>query len=97
VESLDVPNYAAQKGKDPSADHFATLLLAAGLTIDGMESCEDFFQLIQAQPAHSALQAMASATAAYPNGREMNNTAGLKRKATASKATVVVYPVPVDF
>lgn len=62
-----------------------------------MESCEDFFQFIQAQPAHIALQAMAAAAAPNPKGREMNKTAGLKTKATASKATVVVYPVPVDF
>ena len=62
-----------------------------------MESSDDFFQLTQAQPAHSALKAMASESAPYPNGREMNKTAGLKTKAAASSATVVVYPVPVDF
>jgi hypothetical protein len=62
-----------------------------------MESCDDLFQLTQAQPAHSTLHATASAAAPYPNGREMNNTAGVKIKATASKATVIVYPVPVDF
>jgi hypothetical protein len=40
---------------------------------------------------------MASERDTYPNGRETTNTAGMKMKATVSKATVVVYPVPVDF
>lgn len=58
--------------------------------IDGIESRDDFFQLNQAQPAHTILQAMARKDAAYPTGQEMNKMAGLKMKATASSATVVV-------
>ena len=58
---------------------------------------DDFLQLIQAQPAHSTLQAIAREAETYPMGREMNSTTGLKMKAMASNATVEVYPVPVDF
>jgi len=45
----------------------------------------------------SALQAIANEIDTYPNGRETANMAGIKTKATARNATVVVYPVPVDF
>src|SRR6266567_9311577 len=62
-----------------------------------MESCDDLFQLNQANATQSALNATASEIDTYPNGREMTNTAGIKRNATTRKATVVVYPVPVDF
>jgi hypothetical protein len=55
-----------------------------------MESWDDLFQWIQAHPAHSTLQAMASEAETYPMGREKNNTTGLKMKATASKAMVIV-------
>ena len=58
--------------------------------MDGMESCDDCFQLIQAQTAHSTLHPIAREAAPYPIGRERNNMAGLKIKATASKATVEV-------
>jgi hypothetical protein len=64
--------------------------------MEGMESCEDRFQLTHANVTHSALQAIASERDRYPNGREATNTAGLKTKATRSNATVVVYAVPVD-
>ena len=62
-----------------------------------MESRDDLFQVTQAKAMHKALHAAASEANPYPNGRDRNSTAGLKMKATASKATVVVYPVPVDF
>jgi hypothetical protein len=62
-----------------------------------MESCDDFFQWTRARATHDALHAKASAARPYPNGRDTNNTAGMKINATASKATVIVYPVPVDF
>jgi hypothetical protein len=62
-----------------------------------MESCDDLFQLTQAKVTHIALQATASETDKHPNGREATNTAGLKMKATASRATVRLYSVPVDF
>jgi hypothetical protein len=57
----------------------------------------DLFQLTQANATHSALQAIASETDTYPNGRETTSMAGLKTKATMRNATVVVYPVPVGF
>jgi hypothetical protein len=62
-----------------------------------MESCDDFFRLTQANMTQSTLHAIASETDTYPTGRKKTNAAGLKIKATVSKATVVVYPVPVDF
>jgi hypothetical protein len=40
---------------------------------------------------------MASERDTYPTGREATNTAGQKIKAMISRATVVVYAVPVDF
>jgi len=40
---------------------------------------------------------MASERDTYPIGREATNTAGQKIRAMISRATVVVYPVPVDF
>jgi hypothetical protein len=40
---------------------------------------------------------MASERDTYPTGLKTTNKAGLKMKATVSKATVVVYLVPVDF
>jgi len=46
--------------------------------------------LTQANVTQSALQAMASETDTYPTGRKTTNAAGLKMKATVSKATVVV-------
>jgi hypothetical protein len=77
-----------------NSGHFADAL---SLTINGIESLDDFFQFIHAKPVHNALHAKANDANPYPKGRDMNNTAGLKMKATASKATVVVYPVPVGF
>lgn len=62
-----------------------------------MERREDFLQLNQAKVTHSALQATAKDRATYPNGRETTRTAGLKTKATASNAMVVLYAVPVGF
>ena len=64
--------------------------------MEGMES-RDFLQVAQAKMRHSTLQAIASETDTYPNERETSNAAGMKMKATTRKATVVVYPVPVDF
>ncbi|MCU1337029.1 MAG: hypothetical protein JWO19_2610 [Bryobacterales bacterium] len=66
------------------------------LAIEGMVRFDDLFQFIRAKATHRTLQAIANEANPYPNGRETNNTAGMKTKATASKATVVVYPVPVD-
>ena len=65
--------------------------------MEGIVSCDDFFQATQASVTHSALHTIATETATYPNGREITNTAGMKIKATARKATVLVYPVPVGF
>jgi hypothetical protein len=65
--------------------------------MDSMESCEAFFQRTHAKVAHSKLHAIARASITYPNGRETIKNAGTKMNATASKATVVVYCVPVDF
>jgi len=62
-----------------------------------MVSREYFFQFTQARITHSALQAIASERDTYPIGREAINTAGQKIMAMISRATVVVYPVPVDF
>lgn len=86
--------FAKSLHEHANADHFA---FASGTVIEGMESCEDFFQLTQAKVTHSALHAIASERDKYPKGRETTNTAGMKMKATASRAAVVVYPVPVDF
>jgi hypothetical protein len=65
--------------------------------MEGMESCDVFLQVTQASATHSVLHTIASETDKYPKGRETTNTAGMKTKATTRKATVVVYPVPVDF
>jgi hypothetical protein len=65
--------------------------------MEGIVSCENFFQLTQAKATHNALQATASETDTCPNGRDTISTAGLKMKAAVSKATVIVYWVPVDF
>jgi hypothetical protein len=51
----------------------------------------------QASTTHRALHAIARETDTYPIGRKKINAAGLKMKATTRKATIVVYPVPVDF
>jgi hypothetical protein len=64
--------------------------------MEGIVSWEYFLQLNQAKARHNALQPSASEREAYPNGRETIKTAGLKMNATISKATVVVYRVPVD-
>ena len=65
--------------------------------MEGMVSCEHFFQLTQEKATHNALQASASKMDTYPNGRDTISTAGLKMKATISKVTVMVYWIPVDF
>jgi hypothetical protein len=65
--------------------------------MEGIESCDDFFQLTQAITTHMALHTTASETDRYPIGRKKSNIAGLKMKATTRNATVVVYSVPVDF
>jgi hypothetical protein len=62
-----------------------------------MVSCECLFQLTQANTTHSALPAAARKTERYPTGREKMSAAGLKMKATMSKAAVPVYWVPVGF
>jgi len=62
-----------------------------------MVSWEYDLQLTQAYATHNALQASASETDTYPNGRDTISTAGMKMKATISKAAVTVYWVPVDF
>jgi len=62
-----------------------------------MDNFANFFQLAQARTTHSALQAPASERNMYPTGRDATDTAGMKMKAMISKATVVVYPVPVGF
>jgi hypothetical protein len=71
--------------------------LACGVSREGMVSCEYFLQLTQAKATHNALQASASETDTYPSGRDTISTAGLKMNARTSKATVMVYWVPVDF
>jgi hypothetical protein len=45
----------------------------------------------------SALQTIAIETDTSPSGREMIDTTGLKTKASSRNATVVAYPIPVDF
>jgi len=65
--------------------------------MEGIVSCEDLFQWTQEKVTHNALLASPSERNKYPNGRSATNTAGMKMKATASKATVVVYRRPVDF
>jgi hypothetical protein len=58
--------------------------------IEAIESCEDFIQLILASPMQIALDAIATASAKSPNGRETISTAGMKMKARISNATVDV-------
>ncbi len=65
--------------------------------MEGIESRDDFFQLRQASITHSALKTVASDKDPYPIGREKTRSAGLKMNAAASRATVAVYAVPVDF
>jgi hypothetical protein len=65
--------------------------------MEGMERCDDFFQVTQANATHIRLQTIARETETYPKRPEKNNAEGLKMKATTRKAIVVVYPVPVDF
>ncbi|MBZ5609210.1 MAG: hypothetical protein LAP38_13185 [Acidobacteriia bacterium] len=62
-----------------------------------MEIRENLFQLTQANTTHSTLHAIASDADMYPTGRENSSAAGLKMNATTRNATVLVYPVPVDF
>lgn len=62
-----------------------------------MESCEDFFQLRQAIPKHSTLKIIVSAMARRPKLPKNIKAAGINTSATMRNATVVVYPVPVDF
>jgi hypothetical protein len=90
------PKRCAQKWELESASdgHFVSPFEIA---IEGMESCDDLFQFIQAKVMQSALQVIAIETDTSPSGREVLNTAGLNTKATSKNATVVVYPVPVDF
>jgi hypothetical protein len=77
-----------------TAGHFAS---ASRIAMEGIVSCEDLFQWTRAKVTHNALQASASERNKYPNGPSATNAAGMKMKATASKATVVVYWRPVDF
>jgi hypothetical protein len=65
--------------------------------MEGMESCEYFLQMNQANAIQSTLHATESDTDTNPSGREKNNAAGLIMKAAIRKVAVVVYPVPVDF
>jgi hypothetical protein len=65
--------------------------------MEGIEIRDDFFQFNQAKRMHRTLQAIAKETEIMPNGRVAISTAGLKTKATSRNATVVVYPVPIDF
>jgi hypothetical protein len=53
--------------------------------------------MTQANAIHIALHTIAEEINTYPTGRERTNMAGIKMKATTRNATVVVYPVPVDF
>jgi hypothetical protein len=73
--------------------HFSAVL---ALPIQGPDESDDFFRLAQAIALQNALQAIASETDVYPNGRQTTNIAGLKMKATRSNA-IVMAPVPVDF
>jgi hypothetical protein len=75
-----------------ASDHFDP---ATGGAMEGMVSCDEFFQFSQARPAHRALQAIPSVIAAHPDGRERISKAGLNTNATARNAAVVVYFVPV--
>jgi hypothetical protein len=84
----------------PGLDYFATALWAKGATCassEGMESCEEFFQLRQANPKQTTLPTAASAIAMVPKLSKNIKAAGMNTTATIRKATVVVYPVPVDF
>lgn len=65
--------------------------------MEGMVSSEFLFQLAQARITHKALKVRASEIEPYQMGRETIRAAGLKTKAPISKATVIVYWVPVDF
>jgi hypothetical protein len=65
--------------------------------MEGIVSSEFLFQLIQARITNKALQARASEIEPKPMGRETIRAAGLKTKAPISKATVIVYWVPVGF
>jgi hypothetical protein len=60
------------------------------ISIDGMVSCEDLFQLTRAITKQIALHMIASARETYPNGRDISRSPGMKTKATASNATVLV-------
>jgi hypothetical protein len=62
-----------------------------------MVSCEFLLQLTQAKAVQSELPATARETERYPKGREKISAAGLKMKATVSRATVPVYWIPVVF
>jgi hypothetical protein len=65
--------------------------------MEGMERCEDFLQVNPASAMQITLHTIARETEIYPKRPEKSNAAGIKTKATTRKATVVVYPVPVDF
>jgi len=67
------------------------------VTIEGIERREYFRQVSQATARQKALAATASPKGRYPTGREIIRIAGLKIKAMATKATVSVYLVPLDF
>jgi len=61
-----------------------------GPAIDAIASRELLFQRIQARAEHVTAHRMAIETDAYPNGREMISSAGVKRNANANRQTVDV-------
>jgi hypothetical protein len=105
---MKAPIVVAQGGDDPAdcppsgAVHFPPAPAVhfdpfTGASMERMVSSEYLFHATQAATAHKVLQAIANKTGGYPAGREIRSTAGLKMNATRSKATVVVYCVPVYF
>jgi hypothetical protein len=77
--------------------NFASVNGNSGVSIEGIESCDDCFQLRQAKPKQMTLQIAASVNARAPKLARNIKAAGTNTVATIRNATVVVYPVPVDF
>jgi hypothetical protein len=65
-------------------------LAPADPATEEIESRENFIQFILARPMQIVLHAIAAARATSPNGREINNAAGMKMKARISNAAVAV-------
>jgi hypothetical protein len=94
--STEAPSIGTRIAAAPKVleNHFD---LGDGVAMEGTVNSECLFQLIHAKATHNPLQVAANDKATYPNGRESIRITGLKTKATASKAAVVVYRVPAYF